>query len=202
LLAIPAGVVGTYSAYRTYMAGGVSCSDLRNSIIVELDKNLAADVKRTLLRRDVEQFTKRCGDDDPDAKVIFEASVAPAQAAQATAPKSAAAGPTPIFGLSRSGERRGWVAYFRRKPGGNTEPNFDGIEQITPRSLPELGTVLTARIMVPVWLDPPPAGQVNDASSLQGRIAVGSCVKILARGPTGRPFWAEVAPEPCKPSAS
>jgi hypothetical protein len=170
---------------------------LRNSIIVVLDRNLAPEAKQRLLRRDVEQFTKRCGDEDPDAKVIFEAAIAPASATSAATPKSAT-GPAPIFGLSKSGERRGWVTYFRRKPGGSPEPNFDGIEQITARSLPELGTVLTARMMVPVWLDPPPVGQVNDASSLQGRIAAGSCVKVLARGPVGRPFWAEVAPEPCK----
>jgi hypothetical protein len=196
LLAIPAGVVGTYSAYRTYMAGGVSCSDLRNSIIVELDKKIAADVKRTLLRRDVEQFTKRCGDEDPDAKVIFEAAIAPASATAEGAPKSAA-GQGPIFGLSRGGERRGWVQLIRRAGEGKLIPNFDGFP-IAPGSLPPVGTVLTAQFLVPVWLDAPPPGQANDASELQGRLGVGACVKVLTRGPAGRPFWAEVAPEPCK----
>lgn len=196
VLAVPAGIAGTYSVYRTYVSGGVSCDALRGSIIAVLDKNLAPDAKRTLLRHDFEQFTQNCGARDPDAQVIFEAAMVPAPAA----PKrtAAAAGtPTAIFGLSRSGEKRGWVALFKRSAEGTSEPNFDGVSPITAKSLPELGTVVTARLMVPVWLEAPPVGQANEASELQGRIAAGTCVKILSRGPAGRPYWAEVEPQAC-----
>lgn len=197
LLAVPAGVAGTYSVYRTYVAGSVSCHDLRSSIIATLDKNLPGEAKRALLREDVEKFEKNCGDQDPDARVIFHAAVTAPKAAQNTTPAVASA-PTAIFGLSRSGERRGWVALFRRNgDGSGNEPNFDGFT-VSASSLPPVGTLLTARSIVPVWLAPPPAGQGNDSSVLQGRIAAGTCVKVVAVSPPARRFWAEVAPETCK----
>jgi len=197
LLAVPAGIAGTYSVYRNYVSGGVSCGELRSSIISVLDKNLSADIKRTLLREDVERFEKDCGDQDPDATVIFQAAITPPSAAQRAPNASAVNQLGAIFGLSKTGERRGWVSLMRHIPAGNSEPAFDGAP-IAPKTLPPVGTVLTARALVAVWLVPPPPGQVNDSSQLQGRIAAGSCVKILSPGPPGRPFWVEVAPEPCK----
>jgi hypothetical protein len=198
VLAVPASIAGSYSVYRNYVSGGVSCGELRGSIISVLDKNLAADVKRTLLREDVDKFEKNCGDKDPDARMIFHAAVAPPSPAQnAAGAAQLAAQPTAIFGLSKSGEKRGWVNLLRRNPDGYTEANFDGAT-IAANSLPAVGTVLTARLLVAVWLSPPPPGQVNESTALQGRIAVGTCVKILTQGPPGRPFWAEVAPETCK----
>ena len=199
VLAVPAGIAGTYSVYHNYISGGVSCPELRNSIIFTLDKNLAAEVKRTLLREDVTQFVKNCGDKDPDAKVIFESAVAPAPASQitsSTATSTATNAPVMIFGLSKSGEQRGWVNLMRRNGTGEAEPNWDGFP-IAAKSLPPIGTVLTARVLLPVWLSPPPPGQINDSSVLQGRVAAGNCVKVLTRGPIGRPFWAEVAPAAC-----
>ncbi len=194
VLAVPAGVAGTYSVYRNYVAGGVSCPELRSTIIATLDRNIAADIKRTLLKEDVERFETNCGDKDPDARVIFHAAISPQPAAQSNA---AAVQPTAIFGLSRSGEKRGWVNLLRRQADGMTETNFEG-PPITLKSLPGVGTVLTVRFLLPVWLSAPPPGQANDASVLQGRIAAGTCVRILSPGPPGRPFWAEVAPEACK----
>jgi hypothetical protein len=192
VLAVPAGIAGTYSVYHNYVSGGVSCDALRGSIIAVLDKNLAPEAKRTLLRHDVEQFTQNCGAKDPDAQVIFEAAMAPAPAT----PRRNAAAPGAIFGLSRSGEKRGWVALFKRSAAGS-EPNFETALPITAKSLPEIGAVLTARIMVPVWLEAPPVGQTSDPSDLQGRIAAGTCVKVVSRGPSGRPYWAEVEPQAC-----
>lgn len=194
ILAVPAGIAGTYSVYRNYVSGGVSCPELRSTIIATLDRNIAADIKRALLKEDVARFEKNCGDKDPDARVIFNAAISPPPPAQNTA---TAAQPAAIFGLSRSGEKRGWVNLLRRGADGTTEPNFDGAP-VSAKSLPAVGTVMTARFLLPVWLSPPPPGQVNDSSALQGRIAVGTCVKVLSPGPPGRPFWAEVAPEACK----
>jgi hypothetical protein len=193
LLAIPAGVAGTYSVYHTYMSGGVSCSDLRNSIIATLDRNIAPEAKNKLLRADVGQFEKNCGEKDPDAKTIFQAAIAPVQP---TPQPTQAAKPVAIFGLSRSGEKRGWVPLFRRSEDQKLEAAFDGYP-ITPGSLPPPGTLLTSRALVPVWLQPHPPGQ-NDPTQLQGRLAPGTCVRVLGLGPAPTKLWAEVRPEACE----
>lgn len=199
VLAVPAGVAGTFSVYRAYVVGDVSCEQLRSSIIGVLDKNIDAETKRALLRKDVANFDTHCGAKDADAQVIFDAALElPATAQSATAQKRPAAGSGAIFGLSRGGEKRGWITILRRNSDGQLEPNFaSGGEPMTARSAPEIGALMTARMMVPVWLEPPPAGQANNPSDLQGRIASGSCVRLVAHGPTGRPNWAEVEPASC-----
>jgi len=209
VLAIPAGIAGTYSVYRNYVTGDVSCEGLRSSIISVLDKNISDDAKRALLRKDVADFDAHCGAHDADAAAIFDAAVAtPALAAPAIAAPAIAA-PTEkrpvapadaaaaIFGLSRSGEHRGWVSLFRREGEGRSEPNFGAPDPIEARSLPAIGQVMTARMMVPVWLDSPATGETNDRSKLQGRIAAGGCVRLITRGAPGRPNWAQVEPAPC-----
>ena len=204
LLAIPAGAVGTYSVYRNFILGGVSCNALRSSIIATLDKNLPAEDKRALLREDVAQFDKNCGEKDPDARTIFDAALvpppAPAQAAAASTaapPATGAIGPVAIFGLSRSGEKRGWVVLARKHQGdADLEPNFDGF-QIEGRNLPAPGTILVAKAMLPVWLDPLPPGK-QDRSELQGRLASGACVKVLDSHPDPARLWVEVTPLNCK----
>jgi hypothetical protein len=247
LLAIPAGVAGTYAVYRSYMSGGVSCNELRSTIIATMDRNISPDAKRTLLKEDVTSFDKYCAEKDPEARIVFDAAVAPPKPAQdlsgaqtvavsmgVTAPGSsgtanqtsanpAAANSAPsnsaganqtaalppsdnqgpakppgaIFGLSRSGEKRGWVALIRRDEDQNIVPNFDGFSA-SPPVAPKPGTVLKARRPLFVWLQPPPAGQKNDATQMQGRIAIGECVKVLTNGPPATKFWTEVAPEKCE----
>jgi hypothetical protein len=62
-------------------------------------------------------------------------------------------------------------------------------------SLPPAGTVLSAKIMLPVWSEPQ-AG-ANDQSKLQSRLPSGACVRVVStRGGSGR-LWAEVAPASC-----
>jgi len=235
LLAIPAGVAGTYAVYHNYMSGGVSCNELRSTIIATMDRNISLDAKKTLLKEDVGNFDKYCADKDPEARVVFDAALAGQQAGQQAAQKlsgaqtvavsmgvtaaanqgagnqeagtqtaalppsdnQAPAKPAAIFGLSRSGEKRGWVALIRRDEDKNVVPNFDGfsVEPLTP---PKPGTVLKARRPLFVWLQPPPPGQKNDISEMQGRIAVGECVKVLTNGPPVTRFWTEVAPEKCE----
>ena len=249
LLAIPAGVAGTYAVYSRYVSGGVSCNELRSTIIATMDRNISADAKRTLLKEDVASFDQHCAEKDPEARVVFDAAVAepkagakPAQdlsgaqtvavsmgvaaAANSTPANSGAnsnagnqtaalppdnqgaAKPAPadqgsakpgtaIFGLSRSGEKRGWVALIRRDEDQNVVPNFDGFST-APMTPPKPGTVLKARRPLFVWLQPPPAGQKNDATQMQGRIAIGECVKVLTNGPAVTRFWTEVAPEKCE----
>src|SRR5262245_10928969 len=72
-LAIPAAAAGSYSVYRTFFSAEVACHGLRATILSTMDKNVPGEAKRTLLRKDVAEFEKRCADIDPDAHVIFQA---------------------------------------------------------------------------------------------------------------------------------
>lgn len=202
VLAIPAGIAGTYSFYTTYVVHDVSCDSLRSSIISVLDRNLDPEAKRALLRKDVADFDTHCGAKDPEVEVIFDAAIAPQQAAPAGMVQkqpAIAAAPTDFFGRSHNGERRGWISMFHRYADGHREANFaaNGVP-VTPKVVPPaVGTVLTALTMVSVWFEAPPQGQDNAVSQLQGRIVPGSCIKVLVRGAAGRPYWAEVEPLPC-----
>ncbi len=196
-LAIPAGLAGTVAVLRNFGAGGVSCHDLRNSISTTLERNIAADAKRALVRGDVEQFNKYCAADDPDSRIVFNAAIAPEKPPRSNSPKPAGTQdntPAMIFGLSRSGERRGWVALIRHDVEHHEQINFDGFA-ISATAMPPPGTILKSRHMVPVWLEPQ-TGK-NEPSELQGRLAAGTCVKVLAiKAGRGR-SWAEVSPETC-----
>lgn len=196
LLAIPAGAAGTYAVYRSYVAGGVDCPALRTTIIATMDRNIAPDAKRTLLKEDVGKFDQHCADQDPEARVIFDSAASPPQASESSPARLASAiVPAAIFGLSRSGEERGWVALVRHDADRNMETNFDGFP-ISPTSVPGPGTVLTVRRFMPVWLESYPGP--NDPSKLQGRLAAGSCVKVLSVRPNTARLWAEVMPVACK----
>jgi hypothetical protein len=73
-------------------------------------------------------------------------------------------------------------------------PHFNGYT-ISDTSLPPPGTILSAKMMLPVWSEPQ-AG-TNDQTKLQSRLPTGACVRVLStRGGTGR-LWAEVAPASC-----
>ncbi len=197
-LTIPVGLAGTLAVLRNFGSGGVSCHDLRNSISATLERNIATDAKRALARADVEQFDKYCAASDPDSRIIFDAAIAPARPSQGSSPQHIGtqdSAPTVIFGLSRSGERRGWVALIRHDGEHHEEITFDGFP-ISATSMPPEGTVLKARRMLPVWLEP--QTHRNEPSALQGRLAAGSCVKVLATRPGRARSWAEVSPEACK----
>ena len=74
-LAIPAAAAGTYSVYQNYFTNDAACHKLRTAIVATMERNVAPDAKRTLLRKDVTEFVKLCGNADPDAKVLFEAAL-------------------------------------------------------------------------------------------------------------------------------
>ena len=203
-LAIPAAAAGTFAAYQSYFSTEVTCQKLRNDIVGILERNVAPDTKRSLLKKDVTEFDKFCGEGDPDARAIFQAAMSehPAEAAHA-----AAAGPVPtgassqraqtaaigVFGAPGSKDRYGWVALARRQSG-SWESHFSGYA-ISDTSLPPAGTILSAKIMLPVWSEPQ-AG-ANDQSKLQSRLLSGACVRVVStRGGSGR-LWAEVAPASC-----
>ncbi|HZD29988.1 MAG TPA: hypothetical protein VE251_15025, partial [Xanthobacteraceae bacterium] len=200
-LAIPAAAAGTFAAYQSYFSTDVTCQKLRNDIMGILERNVAPDTKRSLLKKDVTEFDKLCGEGDPDARAIFQAAMSehPTEPAHA-----AAAGPVPtgassqraqtaaigVFGAPGSKDRYGWVALARRQSG-SWEAHFSGYA-ISDTSLPPAGTVLSAKIMLPVWSEPQ-AG-ANDQSKLQSRLPSGACVRVVStRGGSAR-LWAEVAP--------
>jgi hypothetical protein len=208
-LAIPAAAAGTYTAYQNYFSTDETCHKLRINIISVMERNVTPDAKRSLLRKDVTEFDKLCGEHDPDARAIFQAALAstdhsatadaghgPAEATGAHA-ESGSQGAHPaqvgIFGAPGSREQHGWVALSRRKADAWV-PHFSGYE-ISEDSLPPAGTVLSAKLMLPVWSEPQ-AG-TSDQTNLQSRLPAGGCVRVLTtRGGVNR-LWADVVPASC-----
>jgi hypothetical protein len=204
-LGIPAAAAGTFAAYQSYFSTDVKCHRLRSDIIGVMERNVPPETKRSLLKKDVTEFDSLCGEADPEARVIFRAAmsehpaesgapsgaVAPARADVASQRAHVAA--LAVFGAPGSKEHYGWVSLSRRESG-SWVPHFSGYD-ISDTSLPPPGTILSAKIMLPVWSEPQ-AG-ANDQTKLQSRLPSGACVRVLAtRGGTGR-LWAEVAPASC-----
>jgi hypothetical protein len=207
VLGIPAAAAGCYSAYQTYFSTEAVCQRLRTAIVITMERKLGSDAKKALLRRDVAEFDKTCGDSDPDARTVFQAAlrehrasavpdarVQIATADASTAAPSLSVRPEPMFGAAGSGERHGWIALSRREAGAWIS-NFDGYA-ISETSLLPLGTVLIAQRQLPVWMEPQLAGS-NDPTKLQNMLPARACVRVLATRPgTGR-LWAQVAPASC-----
>ena len=211
-LGIPAAAAGAYTAYQTFFSSEATCQKLRSNILATMERRIAPDAKHTLLRKDVAEFDKTCGEADPDARVIFQAAVQDATppamqrmqpvAAQTTA-SIAKVEPAPtsgrpalaVFGAAGSTERHGWVALSRRDKTEGWVVNFSGYA-ISETSLPPAGTVLRAQRNVPVWSEMQPAS-TNDMTKLQNRLTPGTCVRVLATRPGGVRLWAEVAPASC-----
>jgi hypothetical protein len=74
-LGIPAAAAGTFAAYQNYFSTDVTCQKLRTNIVATMERNVAPETKRSLLRKDVHEFDKLCGDGDPDARTIFHAAI-------------------------------------------------------------------------------------------------------------------------------
>ncbi len=91
-LAIPAAAAGTFAAYQSYFSSDVVCQKLRTNIVAILERHVAPETKRSLLKKDVAEFDKLCGEGDPDARAIFQAAVTehPGDAAHAPAAAGAA----------------------------------------------------------------------------------------------------------------
>jgi hypothetical protein len=169
-----------------------------------MERNVPPETKRSLLKKEVTEFDKLCGERDPEARVIFQAAMSD-HPAEAHAPTGAGLAPVSastqraqlaslaVFGAPGSKEHYGWVALSRRESG-SWVPHFTGYA-ISDTSLPPPGTILSAKIVLPVWSEPQ-AG-ANDQTKLQSRLPSGACVRVLStRGGTGR-LWAEVAPASC-----
>ena len=205
-LGIPAAAAGSYSACQNYFSNEATCQRLRTSILAVMERRIAADAKRTLLRKDIAEFDKSCGDGDPDARTVFQAAIEETQpaaissAARADAIATAHAAlpllqprqPVGMFGASgyRGG---GWVALSRRQAR-SWVTNFSGYE-ISETSLPPAGTVLTAQHRMPVWTEVQMGA--NDVAKLHSTMPQGACVRVLATRPGGNRLWAQVAPSPC-----
>lgn len=230
-LGIPAAAGGTYTVYRSYFASTADCQTLRNSLLSVMDRAISEDSRRALMKKDLAEFSAKCGAGDPDAMAAFTAATQQPEIAKANAVAAApAATPIPaadatnvkaepanareaakpgpglyagtplgIFGVSASGEAKGWVALDRRDAEHFGESSFDGFE---PGKNPSEKAMLTARWGVPVWLEPQAPG-LPDLKRIQGRLAKGQCIRVLAlrTASQGRP-WADVEPAPCEASAA
>jgi len=209
-LGIPAAAAGCYSAYQTYFSSGAVCQRLRTVIVITMESKISSDAKQALLRRNVTEFDKTCGDSDPDASTVFKAALqehppispvpdasvqaATADAQSLKATSSLSVPPAPVFGAAGSGERYGWIALSREQPGAWIS-NFGG-NAISETSLLPLGTVLMAQQELPVWTEPQLADS-NDPTKLQNTLPARACVRVLATRPgTGR-LWMQVTSASC-----
>ena len=84
-LGIPAAAAGTFAAYQNYFSNDVTCQKLRSNIVATMERSVAPETKRTLLRKEVNEFDKLCGEGDPDARTIFHAAITPEHPAPAAA---------------------------------------------------------------------------------------------------------------------
>jgi hypothetical protein len=170
-----------------------------------MERRISAESRRTLLRKDVADFDRTCGDSDPDARTVFQAALRETEQAPALAlPAGAPAQPqsampslprpaAPVFGAAAAGGDRGWVALSRRQAGAWVI-NFDGYA-ISETSLPPPNTTLAAQHPVPVWSEM--QGAANDQTKLQSMLPARACVRVLAtRHGIGR-LWAEIVPAQC-----
>ena len=82
-LGIPAAAAGTFAAYQNYFSNDVTCQKLRSNIVATMERSVAPETKRTLLRKEVNEFDKLCGEGDPDARTIFHAAITPEHPAPA-----------------------------------------------------------------------------------------------------------------------
>ena len=57
-LGIPAAAAGTFAAYQNYFSTDVTCQKLRNNIVATMERSVAPETKRSLLRKDVNEFDK------------------------------------------------------------------------------------------------------------------------------------------------
>jgi hypothetical protein len=205
-LGIPAAAAGSYSAYHSYFSVEAKCQRLSANILAVMERKISAESKRTLIRKDVTDFAKTCGESDPDARSVFQAAldetehspgpatpVSSAPARPQSAAPSVLPSSAPVPAAGTVGRDRGWVALSYRKAGGWVS-NVDGYA-ISETSLPPPNTVLTVQHRLPVWSEM--QGTVNDQTKLQSVLPAHVCVRVLTtRHGTGR-LWAEIVPAPC-----
>src|SRR4029450_3630766 len=81
-LGIPAAAAGTFAAYQNYFSTDGTCQKLRNDIMGIMERNVPPETKRSLLKKEVTEFDKLCGERDPEARVIVHAAMSehPAEA--------------------------------------------------------------------------------------------------------------------------
>src|SRR5262249_52784148 len=65
MLGVPAAAAGTFAAYQSYFSTDVTCQKLRNDIIGIMERNVAPETKRSLLKKDVAECDKLCGGGAP-----------------------------------------------------------------------------------------------------------------------------------------
>src|SRR4029453_13309923 len=75
-LGFPQRPPGRFAGHQIYFSTDVTCQKLRNDIIGIMERNVPPETKRSLLKKEVVEFDKLCGEGDPDARTIFQAAMA------------------------------------------------------------------------------------------------------------------------------
>src|SRR3954464_2751071 len=118
-LGIPAAAAGTFAAYQNYVSTDGTCQKLRSNIVAIMERSVAPETKRTLLRKDVNEFDKLCGEGDPDARTIFHAAIPPDHPAPAATETANATTADAGHGPAAAGAQRNrhpGARSFRRRP--------------------------------------------------------------------------------------
>jgi hypothetical protein len=226
-LAVPAGAVGLYSAYHNYFSSEVICQQMRNSTLTTLEKNLPADAKHTLLRKEVGEFEAKCAEVEPETNTIFQVALrdlekpaTPPRAAQKSAAASrpvavtALAAPTPTEPVTTAGPAAvAAPAAAAVIPALPSHPvhGWVAIEIRKGGKVAEAffsgyaatGQSLPGAGTVLTAMDfrpiwsEPQGPGPNDLTKLQGRIKVGECVRVVGTRPSPGRQWAEIEPTAC-----
>ena len=92
-LALPAAAAGAFAVYKSNFSSETTCQNLRTVIISTMEKNMAADAKRALLAKDVDEFQKACGAADPEALKVFRSQIEGQKSAAIAVPRNAEPAP-------------------------------------------------------------------------------------------------------------
>ena len=138
VLAVPAGVAGTYGVFHNYLSDGVSCPQLKSSIIATLERNISAEAKRALLQETVRNPTDDAATQIP-TRAWFSTPKRAASDFGYPAERSGGRRPADNFRVVEDRREARMVVMIRRCKR-NEQANFDadGIP-VSSKSPPQIG---------------------------------------------------------------
>jgi hypothetical protein len=166
-LAVPAGAAGVYSAYHNYFSPEVMCQEMRNSTLVTLEKNIPAEAKRALLRKEVEQFESKCSEVEPETRTIFQVALQeldkPAPAPRA-AQRAAQPRPAVVSSLSaQAGMSAAAEGPVKASPPAVPPAALSAAPAAAPLVAPLAAAPASAALASPAAAAPPTAGILHRA---------------------------------------
>ena len=210
VLGIPAAAGGTYSVYRSYFAANADCASLRTSLLGMMDRAISEDSRRALMKKDVAEFSQKCGSGDPDAMAVFTMAMQPAEAAKTTPvalTQPAAAAPQPATAPLKPDVGKADHADAAHAGGGLYAATPIGIFGLSASGQAQGWVALDRRdtehfgessfdgfeagkpaaektVLTARWAVPvwlaPQAPGLPDLKQIQGRLARGQCIRVLS----------------------